>query len=394
MQMPTQNDNLAPMKTGSRWPLALTAFAAGAGAVLFALWRYPQVVPGSGMAATGTANLGNVGQSPASYADAVARAGPAVVNIFSTKVQTERQALAFRDPYLQQQFGGMLPERLQRKSATSLGSGVILSRDGLLLTNRHIVKDADDIKVVLPDGTDLEVEVVGFDSETDLAVLKASATGLPAITIGRPEDLRVGDVVLAIGNPFGIGQTVTMGIVGATGRTRLGISSIENFIQTDAAINPGNSGGALINARGELIGINTAIFSKSGGSEGVGFAIPVDLATDVMAQVVTKGRVVRGWIGVVGRSVTPQLADSFGLRAEHGVLISSTLEDSPADHAGLRPGDVVTRVGDQTIASTHELLEAVAATGPGSNIALEFWRGSERVETRTTTIQRPSVAEQ
>jgi serine protease DegS len=317
-----------------------------------------------------------------------------VVNIFSTKVRTERRPLAYRDPYLQRHLGGMLPERLRRKSATSLGSGVILSRDGLLLTNRHIVKDADEIKVVLADGTDLDVRVVGFDPETDLAVLKAAAGDLPVIPVGRPEDLRVGDVVLAIGNPFGIGQTVTMGIVGATGRTRLGISSIENFIQTDAAINPGNSGGALVNARGELIGINTAIFSKSGGSEGVGFAIPVDLAADVMEQVVSQGRVVRGWIGIVGRSVTPQLADSFGLRTQRGVLITSTLKDSPAEHAGLRPGDVVTRVDDQDIASTHELLAAVAAAGPGADIGLEIRRGSERIETRATTVERPRVATQ
>jgi serine protease DegS len=288
----------------------------------------------------------------------------------------------------------MLPERTRRKSATSLGSGVILSRDGLLLTNRHIVKDADAIRVVLADGKELDVKVVGLDPETDLAVLKANARDLPAIPIGHPEDLRVGDVVLAIGNPFGIGQTVTMGIVGATGRTRLGISNIENFIQTDAAINPGNSGGALITAHGELIGINTAIFSQSGRSEGVGFAIPVDMATDVVEQVVARGRVVRGWIGVVGREVTPQLAESFGLRTRRGVLLASTLENSPAERAGLRPGDVITHVEGTAIASTHELLEAVAAAGPGSDIALEIRRGSERIQVRTTTTERPRVAKQ
>jgi Do/DeqQ family serine protease len=382
------------MKIGTPWPRALTAFSAGAGAVLLALWKYPELLPAGSPPASAPSGIATFGTEPASYADAVALAGPAVANIFSTKVHTERQPLSFRNPYLQRHFGSMLPERLARKSATSLGSGVILSKDGLLLTNRHIVKDADEIKAVLADGTDLDVEVVGLDAETDLAVLKASATNLPVITVGRPEDLRVGDVVLAIGNPFGVGQTVTMGIVGATGRTRLGISSIENFIQTDAAINPGNSGGALINARGELIGINTAIFSKSGGSEGVGFAIPVDLATDVMAQVVSRGKVVRGWIGVVGRSVTPQLAESFGLRARSGVLISSTLEDSPAEHAGLRPGDVVTGVDGQTVASTHELIKAVAAAGPGSNVDLEIWRGSERIEAQATTIERPHVAKQ
>jgi serine protease DegS len=202
----------------------------------------------------------------------------------------------------------------------------------------------------------------------------------------------VGDVVLAIGNPYGIGQTVTMGIVSGTGRSELGITSIENFIQTDASINPGNSGGALINARGELVGINTAIFSQSGGSEGVGFAIPIDLARDVMEQVVAKGRVARGWIGIVGRGVTPQLAESFGLRAPGGVLVTSTLEDSPAERAGLRPGDVISRVEGQEVRSTHEVLEAIAQAGPGSNIGLEVWRGSDRRETRITTIERPLVA--
>jgi len=382
------------MKTGSPWPRTLTTFSAGVGtgAVLLALWRFSQLPPIGDPPAPSQSDFGVQKAGPVSYADAVALAGPAVVNIFSTKVRTERSPLVFKDPYLQSHFGKLLPDRLQRKSATSLGSGVILSRDGLLLTNRHIVKDADDIKVVLADGTDLDVKVVGFDPETDLAVLKTSAAGLPVMPVGRPENLRIGDVVLAIGNPFGIGQTVTMGIVGATGRTRLGISSIENFIQTDAAINPGNSGGALINARGELVGINTAIFSKSGGSEGVGFAIPVDLATDVMEQIVSRGRVARGWIGIVGRSVTPDLADSFGLRTQSGVLISSTRKDSPAEHADLRPGDVVTRVDGRAVASTHELLEAVAAASPGSNIDLEIWRGSQRMDTRTTTIERPRVA--
>ncbi|MCG6860042.1 MAG: trypsin-like peptidase domain-containing protein [Chromatiaceae bacterium] len=380
------------MKTGSAWSWALTAFALGAGATLITIWSEPQLLQSGRMRPPGNSSQGTAGSVPTSYADAIARAGPAVVNIFSTKLRTERQPLAFTDPYLQRRFGALLPERLQRKSATSLGSGVVLSRNGLMLTNRHIVMDADEIRAVLADGTDLDVTVVGFDPETDLAVLEASATNLSVIPIGRPEELRVGDVVLAIGNPFGIGQTVTMGIVGATGRTRLGISRIENFIQTDAAINPGNSGGALINARGELIGINTAIFSKSGGSEGVGFAIPVDLATDVMQQVLSKGRVVRGWIGIVGRSVTPQLAESFGLRAHSGVLVSSTLENSPAERAGLRPGDVVTRVGDRAVATTHELLAAISAAGPGSDIELEVWRGSERIAARTKTVERPRIA--
>ncbi len=368
----------------------LGAFAAGASCVIAALWVIPRLHPAAGLRAATSDRVTAAG--PASYAEAVNRAAPAVVSIFSTKVATERESLAFRNPYLQQQFGQFLPERTRHHPYTSLGSGVILSRDGLILTNRHIIKGSRKIKVVLADGKNLDARVVGLDPETDVAVLKADAKRLPTIPIGRPQDLRVGDVVLAIGNPFGIGQTVTMGIVSATGRTKLGISNIENFIQTDAAINPGNSGGALINARGELVGINTAIYSQSGGSEGVGFAIPTDLASKVADQLVKNGRVVRGWIGIVGRSVTPQLADSFGLRVAQGVLVTSTLEDSPAEHAGLRPGDVITRVGDRTVASTQQLVDAVAEAGPGTNVHIELWRGTDRIETRTTTIERPLVA--
>jgi serine protease DegS len=375
------------------WTWLTTAFAAGAGAVAAALWMQPGLV-GDLAGANAPAPLRPTAPAVASYADAVARAAPAVVNIFSTKVTTERRALAFRDPFLQQQLGRFLPEQTRRKSATSLGSGVILSQDGLLLTNRHIIKGADEIRAVLPDGKDLDVRVVGLDPETDLAVLKANARDLPVIPVGRPAALRVGDVVLAIGNPYGIGQTVTMGIVSATGRSQLGIASIENFIQTDASINPGNSGGALIDAHGDVVGINTAIYSQSGGSEGVGFAIPIDLARDVMQKLVAQGRVVRGWIGIVGRTVTPQLAESFGLRAPRGVLVSTTMEDSPAEHAGLRPGDVIAKVEDKEVASTHALLEAVAEAGPGANIRLEVWRGSERIALHTTTIERPVPAEQ
>jgi serine protease DegS len=368
------------MKTGFRWHWALLSFAAGAGTVLVTLWALRQA-PSSGSLPSPSTRIPTP-SNPPSYADAVALAEPAVVNIFARGVRADTQRPAFRD------FTLPFP---QRGSAASLGSGVILSRDGLVLTNRHIIEGADAIRVVLADGTVLDATVLGSDPETDIAVLETRASNLPVISIGRVEELRIGDVVLAIGNPFGIGQSVTMGIVGATGRNQLGISNIENFIQTDAAINPGNSGGALINARGELVGINTAIFSKSGGSEGIGFAIPVDLATQVMQQILTKGRVVRGWIGILGRDVSPQLAESFGLRTHSGVLVSSTAEKSPAEHAGLRPGDVVTRVDGKAVTTTHELFQAVAAAGPGSTIELEIWRGSERIRTRTTSIE-PSTS--
>jgi Do/DeqQ family serine protease len=359
---------------------------------MLALWLAPQLHRATCPPASTDRNGVPVRGPIVSYAAAVSRAAPAVVNIYSTKVATEHESLAFRDPYLQQQFGRFLPELARRRHYTNLGSGVILSRDGLILTNRHLIKGAEEVRVVLADGRSMDVGVVGVDPETDLAVLKATAKGLPTIPLGRPKDLRVGDVVLAIGDPFGIGQTVTMGIVSGTGRTQLGISTIENFIQTDAAINPGNSGGALINAQGELVGISTAIYSQSGGSEGIGFAIPTDLASHVARQLVRKGRVARGWIGVLGRSVTPQLADAFGLRVPHGVLVTATAENSPAEHAGLRAGDVITRVGDHPVASTEDLLEEVAETGPAANLQIELWRGSNRIEMRATTIERPPVA--
>jgi Do/DeqQ family serine protease len=384
----------APMGRTPSWLRTMGAFAAGAGVVTLALWLEPRFHPATCPPAVASRGGAAIGGPVVSYAAAVSRAAPAVVNIYSTKVATEHESLAFRDPYLQQQFGQFLPELTHRRHYTNLGSGVILSRDGLILTNRHIVKGAEEIKVVLADGRSMDVGIVGVDPETDLAVLKATAKGLPTIPLGRPKDLRVGDVVLAIGDPFGIGQTVTMGIVSATGRTQLGISTIENFIQTDAAINPGNSGGALINAQGELVGINTAIYSQSGGSEGIGFAIPTDLASRVAKALVRKGHVARGWIGVLGRSVTPQIADAFGLRVPHGVLVTSTAEKSPAEHAGLRAGDVITRIGDHAVAATQDLLEEVAGAGPGASLQIELWRGSKRIETRATTIERPLVAKE
>ena len=315
-----------------------------------------------------------------------------MVNIFSTKITAERRELAFRNPYFQQRYGRFLPERTRRRAATSLGSGVILQQNGLILTNRHIIDGAEAVRVVLPNGPDLEVTVVGVDPETDLAVLRARASALPVVPLGDPNALRVGDVVLAIGNPYGMGQTVTLGIVSATGRSQLGITSIENFIQTDASINPGNSGGALITAAGEVVGINTAIYSQSGGSEGVGFAIPIDLATSVVEKILADGRVVRGWIGIEGRTVTPEVAANFGLRVADGVLIERTLAGSPAERAGLRPGDVLTRAGEQTVVSTQALLAVVADAGVETDLLLEVWRGRERLEISVIPRERPPVA--
>lgn len=322
------------------------------------------------------------------FAQAVARAAPAVVSIFATQSDA-RPHPSVLPAHPGAHWAPPGAPTGAAASRTGVGSGVILSPDGLILTNRHVVQDAAQIRAVLADGRSLPLTMLGVDAATDLAVLKAGAAGLPTAPIGRALDLRVGDLALAIGNPFGVGQTVTMGIVSATGRADLGITSIENFIQTDAAINPGNSGGALINARGELVGINTAIFTETGSSQGIGFAIPTELALAVAEALATRGQVNRGWIGLSGRSVTPELAESFGLRMPHGVLVASTLRDSPAAQAGLRPGDVVTRIDDRDVATVQDLLDAVASAGPNTALELELWRGSERILTRATTHSRP-----
>ncbi len=283
-------------------------------------------------------------EGPASYASAVQQAAPAVVNIFTAKITVQKNNSLFNDPLFQRFFGDRFQSQPRKKLQTSLGSGVIISDKGYILTNNHVIEDADEIRLVLSDGRTLDATVAGVDPDTDLAVLKTETKDLPTITLGNSQGVQVGDVVLAIGNPFGVGQTVTMGIVSATGRDQLGINTFENFIQTDAAINPGNSGGALINAYGELVGINTAIFSKSGGSHGIGFAIPVTLAKGVMDQILKKGRVVRGWLGIAGQDITPALAESFGLKESRGVLVSGVLEGGPADKAGIQPGDVIAKI--------------------------------------------------
>ena len=369
-------------------PWILAAFVAGMASVLAALWLAPGLLhlalPGGQ-----TPTAGPMDQGGTSFAGAVRRAAPGVVSVFSSVVLSQRQPLATKDPKVQHRYGQLGPDAEHQRRATSLGSGVILAADGLILTNRHVVKDANRIQVELANGHRLPVRVLGFDPETDLAVLRADARDLPTIPIGEPKSVRVGDVVLAIGNPFGVGQTVTLGIVSATGRTDMGISGIENFIQTDAAINPGNSGGALIDSQGALVGINTAIYSESGTSEGVGFAIPADLAQSVASQVLASGKVTRGWLGISGRSVTPALAETFGLRTQSGVLVSSTAEGSPAERAGLHPGDVITRVGGKPITDTQQLLDLVTGAGPKADVVLEVWRGSERIEVKPTTVVRP-----
>lgn len=321
-----------------------------------------------------------------SFAAAVRRAAPAVVNIYSLRSQP-LGGQATNHGWARS-YPGSSRDDEQR---SSLGSGVILSSDGLLLTNRHIVTGADQIRVELADGRNLSARLVGLDPETDLAVLATDETALPSIPLGNPSALAVGDPVLAIGNPFGVGQTVTMGIVSAMGRSHLGITGIEDFIQTDASINPGNSGGALINARGELVGINTAIYSHSGRSEGVGFAIPSDLAVKVVAQLADQGKVVRGWIGISGRTVTPPLKKTFGLTTDKGVLVANVFEEGPADRAGMRPGDVIIAVNGHQLETSQGLLNVVADAGPKAKITIALLRGSKRLEVEATTSERPPM---
>jgi Do/DeqQ family serine protease len=279
------------------------------------------------------------------------------------------------------------------QTQSGLGSGVIVSNEGYLLTNNHVVEDASDIDVQLSDGRQVSARLIGTDPETDLAVLKIEVERLPVIAFGDVPALQVGDAVLAIGNPFNVGQTVTAGIVSALGRNRLGLSTFENFIQTDAAINPGNSGGALVDAQGNLVGINTAIFSRSGGSLGIGFAIPVDTARQVMESLVRDGQVRRGWIGVEPRDLTPEVAQSFGLPVREGVLITGVLKGGPAAKAGLRPGDVVLRVGERPVANTTQLLSAVAALLPESSATFGLQRGEQALDLVVTVAQRPRSVE-
>jgi serine protease DegQ len=329
------------------------------------------------------------GARPNSYHDAVQKAAPSVVNIFTTKeVRVTRNPL-LNDPLFRRFFGEQLGDDTQK--ATSLGSGVVVNPSGYILTNNHVVEAADEIEVAFPDGKKLLAKVVGNDPETDLAVLRVEAQGLAAITFGSSEDLRVGDVVLAIGNPFGVGQTVTSGIVSALGRSGLGINVFENFIQTDAPINPGNSGGALIDARGNLVGINTAIYSRTpgGASLGIGFATPVSIGKTVLEQIIASGAVTRGWIGVELQPITPALAESFKLGTLEGAIINGVLSGGPADKAGAKPGDVVTSIDGKPIVDPQSVLNVVTGIAPGRSTKLKLKRKGEEMELVVTVGRRP-----
>ena len=330
---------------------------------------------------------------PSSYAAAVDKASSAVVNINTAKVVTVRPHPFFDDPVFRQFFGGADDLITPRKRVeTSLGSGVIMNEQGFILTNHHVIQGADAIQVSLQDGRLARAKLVGSDPDTDVAVLKIDLKKLPVITLGHSDNLRVGDVVLAIGNPFGVGQTVTMGIVSATGRNKLGINTFENFIQTDAAINPGNSGGALVDAEGNLVGINTAMFSRSGGYQGIGFAIPTSLAEDVMKEILQHGRPVRGWLGVEAQAITPQIARALELDDTRGVVVVGVVRGGPAHRAGLQPGDVIVAIDGKKIAEARQALLAISSRKPGSRVKLEVLRNGKSLTLEATAIERPARA--
>lgn len=325
--------------------------------------------------------------SPNSYSSAAKKAMPAVVNIFTSKKAATSPHPFMDDPLFRHFFGDQLDDQPQREN--SLGSGVIVSSQGLILTNHHVIEAADEIEVALADGRTMPARVVGTDPETDLAVLKVDVKDLPAITLARSEKVNVGDVVLAIGNPFGVGQTVTQGIISALGRNHLGINTFENFIQTDAPINPGNSGGALIDTEGNLVGVNSAIYSRSGGSMGIGFAIPVSLAKQVMEQIIRQGSVTRGWIGIEAQDITPELADSFKIKQTHGSLIAGVLRGSPAERAGLKPGDILLEIDGRKVLDSSTMLNLISSLKPDRKAILKIARDQKELSLPVIIGKRP-----
>ena len=321
--------------------------------------------------------------SAGSLSYAAKKASPAVVSInTSQKAGLEKN----KDPWFRYFFGDQ-----DDSAQTGLGSGVIVSPQGYILTNNHVVEAADEILVMLNDGRQTQAKVIGTDPETDLAVLKVNLDKLPVMVMNNSEQVQVGDIVLAIGNPFGVGQTVTSGIISALGRNQLGINTFENFIQTDAAINPGNSGGALVDVQGNLLGINTAIYSKSGGSMGIGFAIPVSIAKQVLEGIVKDGLVTRGWIGVEPTELTPELAQTFNVSRQEGVIITGVLQTGPAFKAGVRPGDMLLAVNDHKVQNVAQLLEQVSLLKPGIEAQLKILRKEQEQVLSVTPLQRPKV---
>ena len=328
-----------------------------------------------------------------SFSDAAKRAMPTVVNIYTSKEVKAQRAPFMDDPVFRYFFGGEGEGQGQSQKSNNLGSGVIVSEQGYILTNAHVVEAADEIEVALADNRRAKAKVIGTDPETDLAVIKIDLPKLPAITIGQSDQAQVGDVVLAIGNPFGVGQTVTLGIISALARSQLGINTFENFIQTDAAINPGNSGGALVDINGNMIGINTAIYSRTpgGASLGIGFAIPAATAKMVLDQLVQNGTVTRGWIGVAVQELTPELAESLKIADLRGTLITEVFGDTPAAQAGMKPGDVLIAVDGKPVLDSARMLALISAIAPGSSTTLKVIRAQKELELKATVGKRPKA---
>jgi serine protease DegQ len=322
-----------------------------------------------------------------SFAPAANKVIPTVVNVFTQQKIQNPAHPAMQDPIFRYFFGDRQDSR--PRQASNLGSGVIVSANGYILTNHHVVEAADEIQVALADGRTLPARVVGADPETDLAVLKIDASDLPAIIFAPSDSIKVGDWVLAIGNPFGVGQTVTAGIVSALGRTHLGINTFENFIQTDAAINPGNSGGALVDAKGNLVGVNSAIYSRTGGSQGIGFAIPISIARQVMEQIIKSGSVTRGWVGIEVQDLTPELAESFNLKRAEGALIAGVLKGGPANAGGIHPGDILLAVNGNTVTDSATLLNLIADLKPGVEARLRVARKQQFLDLKIQVGRRP-----
>lgn len=355
-------------------------------------WRRNVVEIRESASPAGLISVGNAGQSRPSHADAAKRAMISVVNISSsreTKIPSNHPLA--NDPLFQRFFGQPNGDEDNPEVRGSLGSGVIINADergGYVITNDHVVAGSKDIQVAFADGRVLAAKVVGTDPETDLAVLRIEGKGLTPITLGQSEKAQVGDVVLAIGDPFGVGQTVTMGIVSALGRNRLGVNRYENFIQTDAAINPGNSGGALVDINGNLLGINSVIYSRSGGSLGIGFAIPVSMAKDVMEQIIAEGSVTRGYIGINPQDITPALAESLKLQVVRGALVATVVRGHPADKAGVKVGDVITDIEGKTIQDSVAAMAVIAALKPGNDAKFQLTRSGKAIELTVNIAKR------
>lgn len=324
-----------------------------------------------------------------SYRDAAKRAKPAVVNIFTSQAVKQNRRMPLNDPQFRRFFGERDGELEGGAKTSSLGSGVLVSTDGYIVTNNHVVESADEIQVALADGRRAMARLVGSDPETDLAVIKIDLVDLPAIQFADLDKIAIGDVVLAIGNPFGVGQTVTMGIISALGRSELGINTFENFIQTDAAINPGNSGGALVDTQGNLLGINTAIYSKTGGSLGIGFAIPATTVKQVMEAIIKDGGVTRGWLGIEVQDVTPEMAASFRLESTKGALIAGVVRNGPAAKSGIRPGDVLVQIDGKEISNSSQMLELISALSPERVTPMVVMRQGTAVQIEATVGKRP-----